>query len=136
MQSLFVPALSYQGVLPNPLLAFQGSAATPYSMLYENVMQDRLVEEQQHSKQLQSQLQAVQASRDQAAAAAASELAAAQQALHQLEQEATEKLSQADAAAAEAEGQLDDLAHELEEAKDAVKVLTLVTVRLPLSCPW
>ena len=93
--------------------------------------QDRLVKEQQHSQQLQSQLQAVQISRDQAAAAAASELAAAQQALHQLEQEATEKLSQADAAAAEAEGQLDDLAHELEEAKDAVKVLIIFSSACP-----
>ena len=86
-------------------------------------LQERLVEEQQHNKQLQSQLHAAQASHDQAAAAAASQLAAAQQALSQLEQEATEKLGQADAAAVEAEGQLDDLAHELEEAKDAVKVV-------------
>ena len=86
------------------------------------IVQDRLVQEQQHSEQLQSQLHAAQASHDQAAAAAASQLAAAQQALSQLEQEATEKLSQADAAAAEAEGQLDDLMHELEEARDAVKV--------------
>lgn len=86
--------------------------------------QDRLVQEQQHSQQLQSQLQAAQASHDQAVAAAASQLAAAQQALSQLEQEATEKLSQADAAAAEAEGQLDELSHELEEARDAVKVVS------------
>ena len=86
-------------------------------------VQDRLVQEQQHSQQLQSQLHAAQASHDQAAAAAASHLEAAQQAFSQLEQEATEKLSQADVAAAEAEGQLDDMAHELEEARDAVKVL-------------
>lgn len=82
------------------------------------------MQEQQHSQQLQSKLHAVQASHDQAAAAAASQLAAAQQALSQLEQEATEKLSQADAAAAEAEGQLEDLSHELEEARDAVKVIS------------
>lgn len=86
--------------------------------------QDRLVQEQQHTQQLQSQLHAAQASHDQAAAAAASQLAAAQQALSQLEQEATEKLSQADAAAAEAEGQLDELSHELEEARDAFKVVS------------
>lgn len=91
-------------------------------------MQDRLVQEQQHSEQLQSQLHAAQASHDQAAAAAASQLAAAQQGLSQLEQEATEKLSQADAAAAEAEGQLDDLLHELEEARDAVKVASYMLI--------
>ncbi|KAL3146280.1 hypothetical protein ABBQ32_002981 [Trebouxia sp. C0010 RCD-2024] len=85
-------------------------------------IKEHLTQEQQHSKQLQAQLHAAQASHDQAAAAAASQLAAAQQALSQLEQEATEKLSQADAAAAEAEGQLDDLMHELEESRDAVKV--------------
>ena len=89
--------------------------------------QDRLVQEQQHSKQLQLQLHDAQALHDQAAAAAASQLEAAQQALSQLEQEASEKLSQADAAAAEAEGQLDDMAHELEEARDAVKVPSYVT---------
>jgi len=85
-------------------------------------VQDRLVQEQQKSEQLQSQLASAQASHQQAAAAAASQLAATQEALSQLEQEASEKLGQADMAAAEAEGQVDELTHDLEEARDAVKV--------------
>ncbi len=85
-------------------------------------VQERLIQEQQRSEQLQSQLASLQNAQQQAAAAAASQLGAAQEALGQLEQEASEKLSQADLAAAEAEGQLDELAHDLDEARDAVKV--------------
>lgn len=82
------------------------------------------MQEQQRTELLQSQLASAQASHQQVAAAAASQLAAVQEALSQLEQEASEKLSQADMAAAEAEGQLDELTHDLEEARDAVKVNT------------
>ena len=86
-------------------------------------LQDHLMHEQQKSEQLQSQLASAQASHQQAAAAAASQLAATQEALSQLEQEASEKLGQADMAAAEAEGQVDELTHDLGEARDAVKVI-------------
>ncbi len=99
-------------------------------------LQDRLLQEQQKSEQLQSQLASVQASHQQAAAAAGSQLAATQEALSQLEQEATEKLGQADMAAAEAEGQVDELTHDLEEARDAVKVISMQRTRhvIRLSC--
>ena len=88
-------------------------------------MQDRLVQEQQKSEQLQSQLASAQASHQQAAAAAASQLAATHEALSQLEQEASEKLGQADMAAAEVEGHVDELTQELEDARDAVKVISM-----------
>ncbi|DBA92094.1 TPA: hypothetical protein ACH3X1_015822 [Trebouxia sp. C0004] len=111
---------SYQPAEQDKLRAEMGTLRERVGQLAG--IKDRLVQEQQKSEQLQSQVASAQASHQQAAAAAASQLAATQEALSQLKQEASEKLGQADMAAAEAECQVDELTHELEEARDAVKV--------------
>ena len=61
----------------------------------------------------------------QAAAEAAAQLDKMQSALTHLEEDACDKLGQADAAVAEAEAQLEEVMSELQEARDAVKVQEL-----------
>lgn len=84
--------------------------------------QDRLEAEQQRCQKLEAELDGLRAAQQTAAAEGTRQLAVARQALTDLEEEASQKLHQADAAVMEAEGQLEEVTNELQDARDAVKV--------------
>lgn len=85
-------------------------------------LQDRLVTEQQRGNKLQAELTEATKKNQTAAADGASQLAAAQQALASLEEDANQRVEQADAAIAELEGQLEEATNQLQDAQDATKV--------------